>query len=111
MNPFQQHGAFSWCELMTTDANAAKEFYSQLFGWELKEGPIAGVDYTVIGVGDRDIGGLMQMPANMQGIPPYWGTYVTVNDVDALAQRAEAMGAKILMPPTDIPTVGRFCLF
>ena len=111
MDPFQQHGAFSWSELMTTDVNAAKTFYSQLFGWQLKDGPVAGMDYTVISVGDREIGGLMQMPPNMQGMPPSWGNYVTVNDVDALAEQAEAMGAKILMPPTDIPNIGRFCLF
>ncbi|HQJ08167.1 MAG TPA: VOC family protein, partial [Deltaproteobacteria bacterium] len=30
---FRQHGAFSWCELMTTDVNAAKDFYTKLFGW------------------------------------------------------------------------------
>ena len=28
-----KHGTFSWCELLTTDVEAAKKFYGQLFGW------------------------------------------------------------------------------
>ena len=38
--------------------------------------------------------------------PPHRGTYVTVEDVDATARKAEALGAKTLVPPTDIPKVG-----
>jgi predicted enzyme related to lactoylglutathione lyase len=41
-------------------------------------------------------------------MPPNWGAYVTVDDVDATAVLAEKLGGKILVPPTDIPTVGRF---
>jgi hypothetical protein len=26
---FKQQGAFSWCELVTTDASAAKDFYTE----------------------------------------------------------------------------------
>jgi hypothetical protein len=44
-------------------------------------------------------------------MPPHWGSYVTVDDVDALAAKAAALGAEICMPPTDIPNVGRFCVF
>jgi hypothetical protein len=39
-----------------------------------------------------------------------WGAYVTVADVDATAKTAEKLGGKLLMPPTDIPKVGRFCV-
>jgi hypothetical protein len=42
--------------------------------------------------------------------PPHWATYVTVEDVDATARKAEALGAKTLVPPTDIRKVGRFCM-
>jgi hypothetical protein len=30
-DPFKQQGAFSWCELVTTDASAAKDFIPK--GW------------------------------------------------------------------------------
>ena len=48
MNPTQYHGAFSWCELMTTDTSAAKDFYSQLFGWRMEDQPLQGITYTVV---------------------------------------------------------------
>ena len=41
-------------------------------------------------------------------IPPHWGIYITVDDVDATARKAEAIGGKVVVPPTDIPKVGRF---
>ena len=53
----------------------------------------------------------MAMPPQVKGAPPHWGIYVTVDDVDATAKLAEQMGAKTIVPPTDIPNVGRFCTF
>ena len=66
------------------------------------------MNYTVVKVGDEGIVGNMPVPAQAQGAPPHWGVYVTVDDVDATAGKAAELGAKILVPPTDIPNVGRF---
>jgi predicted enzyme related to lactoylglutathione lyase len=106
----QQVGGFSWCELMTNDVPAAIEFYSKLFGWTTEEYTGAGMPYTIVKVADKGIGGIMKTPPEAQGMPPAWGIYVSVEDVDATAKKAEALGGKILYPPTDIPTVGRFCV-
>src|SRR6185503_15291167 len=35
-----QPGTFSWSELVTSDAAAAKRFYTSLFGWEYDDMPI-----------------------------------------------------------------------
>jgi uncharacterized protein len=107
MNPFQQHGAFSWSELMTTDLTGAEAFYGELFGWTLTEGPVEDIEYKVISAGGQQIGGLMTMPEGTESMPPNWGTYVTVDDVDAIALKTEELGGKVLMPPHDVPTVGR----
>jgi predicted enzyme related to lactoylglutathione lyase len=109
-DPFKQHGTFSWCELMTTDAAAAKDFYTRLFGWETEDMSMPGMTYTVVKAGGSGIGGIMAIPENAKGMPPAWGAYVTVDDVDASAKIAEKLGAKICVPPTDIPDVGRFCV-
>jgi predicted enzyme related to lactoylglutathione lyase len=110
-NPLQTPGAVSWVELMTTDVEAAKGFYGDLFGWELEQAPMEGVDYTLVKVGDRHIGGMMAMPEDMpQGGPPRWGIYVTVDDTDATVQKATELGGQVLVPPTDIPNVGRFAV-
>lgn len=106
-NPFQQHGAFSWSELMTTDLKGAEAFYSTLFGWTLADGPVGDIEYRVISAGGQAIGGLMKKPENMEQIPPHWGSYITVDDVDLTAKLAEEHGGIVLMPPHDIPTVGR----
>ena len=107
-DPFKQHGAFSWFELMTTDTEGAKKFYSSLFGWETEEMSMEDMKYTVVKVGDDAVGGIMSIPPQAEGTPPNWGGYVTVDDVDATARKAEELGAKILVPLTDIPNVGRF---
>ncbi len=109
-NPMQQHGAFSWCELMTTDLNGAKEFYAKLLGWQMVEQPIQGMMYTVVSADGQQVGGIMGMPEKMEKTPPSWGTYVTVENVDQTAQQAKALGGKVLIPPTEIPDVGRFAL-
>lgn len=108
---FKQHGAFSWCELMTTDVEAAKSFYAKLFGWDTEAMTMPGMTYTVVKAGGKGIGGIMAMPPDApKGMPPMWGSYVTVNDVDATARTAQQLGAKLLVPPQDIPDVGRFCV-
>ncbi len=108
-----QHGAFSWNELVTTDLEAAKKFYTALFGWQTAVAPMEGMTYILIKVGGEDVGGMMAILPDcpeMQGMQPHWGAYVTVRDVDATAAQAEKMGGKLLCPPMDIPQVGRFCV-
>lgn len=107
---FEQNGTFSWCELMTTDVEKAKAFYTKLFGWVAEDMPMPGMAYTVVKVGGKGVGGIMAMPPDAKGTPPMWGAYVTVDDVDATARTAEQLGAKLLVPPRDIPEVGRFCV-
>ena len=108
---FKTHGAFSWCELMTKDPKAAKDFYTKLFGWTTEEMSVTpGMNYTVVKVGGQGIGGIMAIPPEAQNMPPNWGVYVTVDNVDAIATSAKELGGKVLMGPQDIPTVGRFCV-
>ncbi len=108
-NPMKQHGAFSWNELMTSDIEGAKAFYTKMFGWELediqKEMP-----YTLVKINGQESAGMMTMPPEAAGMPPMWGAYVTVDDVDASAKQVEELGGKILLEPRDIPEVGRFCV-
>ena len=109
MDAFKQHGAFSWSELMTTDVDAAKKFYAELLGWELEEMNMGEMNYNVVKAGGEGIGGIMAIPPQAAGAPPNWGTYVTVDDVDATVKKAEGLGAKVIVPLMDIPEVGRLC--
>ena len=109
-DPYRQPGAFSWFELMTTDVEGAKTFYTRLFGWETEDMPMENMSYTITKIGDEGVGGIMPMPPEAEGAPPHWGVYVTVEDVDFTAKKAEELGGKVHVPPTEIPGVGRFCL-
>ena len=109
-DPFKTHGAFSWNELMTTDPAAAKEFYGKLLGWEMEDMNMEQMTYTVVKAGGDGIGGIMSLPPEDSGAPPHWGAYITVDNVDETVQAAETMGGKIMMPPRDIPGVGRFAV-
>jgi predicted enzyme related to lactoylglutathione lyase len=74
---------------MTTDAPAAKNFYTKVFGWTTEEMSVTpGMTYTVVKVAGNGIGGIMSMPPGAQGMPPHWSSYVTVDDVDAVAKSA-----------------------
>lgn len=106
----KQHGAMSWNELMTTDVDGAKAFYSKLFGWSFQELNAGDMPYTMAKAGESDAAGLVNIPEESAGMPPTWGAYVTVDDVDASAEQVWTLGGKVLMPPTDIPEVGRFCV-
>lgn len=103
-------GAFCWNELGTTDVEAAKKFYTELLGWQLKGSEAAGMSYNEIVVGGRAMGGIYQMPPEMGNAPSHWRAYVSVDDVDAKAKQVEELGGKVCVPPTDIPNVGRFCV-
>jgi predicted enzyme related to lactoylglutathione lyase len=107
---FKTHGMVSWYELMTTDVEASKKFYSELFDWAAEDVRVGGMPYSIVKVNGKELGGMMAMPPEAKGIPPHWGIYVTVDDVDATAGLAEKLGAKILVSPRDIPDVGRFCV-
>lgn len=106
---------FCWDELMTSDPAAAGAFYEKVFGW--KPRPVemgGGMTYTLL---DRpgvktpkgDVvaaGGMMKSPP---GVPySFWLAYVAVDSCDKLSERAARLGAKVTVPPTDIPNVGRF---
>jgi predicted enzyme related to lactoylglutathione lyase len=108
-------GSICWVELYTTDPAAAAPFYRQVLGWETSEfdmGPMG--TYTLFsreGEGKAgQVGGMMKMPPDMQGVPSNWLVYFEAADVDASAKRVEQLGGKIVMPATDIPDIGRFAI-
>jgi len=103
-------GTFCWVELATTDANAAKSFYSQLFEWTFKDNPVSPeMVYTMVQLDGKDVGGLYQMTPDMtgQGIPPNWLSYVSVKSADETTEKAKTDGATVLNGPFDVFTIGR----
>jgi predicted enzyme related to lactoylglutathione lyase len=102
-------GALTWTELATRDTKAAESFYTKLFGWTAKSDAVApAFVYTEWSNGGRAIGGMMSMDGFPKEIPPYWMVYFVVNDVDAATATGSRLGGTTIVPPRDIPNVGRF---
>lgn len=100
-------GSFCWSELHTNDPEAAKSFYSGLFGWTPKTSE--GMDYTEFLVGDRSISGMISITPEMGPIPPNWTVYFAVADTDAACATITGNGGTVFAGPTDIPP-GRFAV-
>ncbi|BBO74965.1 glyoxalase [Desulfosarcina widdelii] len=108
----RKHGHFSLNELITTDLNSAKKFYGELLGWTFIETEnIYGNPYLLIHKEGTMLGGMMLKDGNVSDdVIPCWDPYITVDDVEASAKRVENLGGEVILPPTDIPKVGRFCV-
>ncbi len=102
-------GRFLWYDTMTTDVQGAIAFYTKVTGWGTQTWNGTGEPYHMWANGDRPIGGLMKMPPDVPA-PPHWLGYIGTPDVDATAARAKQLGATIMVPPTEIPTVGKFAV-
>jgi len=102
-------GRYVWFELLTRDPEKAKAFYSRVVGWTPEAFPGPN-DYTLWKNGAGSVGGLMEMPKEpaAAGVPPHWLAYIGTPDVDKTTAEARKAGAAVHVPPTDIPTVGRF---
>jgi hypothetical protein len=107
-------GTFCWIELATTDQEAAKKFYSALFGWEPKDAPIGPDEfYTTFELEGRTAAsGFTIRPDELaRGIPPHWGLYVAVESADKTEAKAKQLGANVVVPAFDVMDLGRMSVF
>jgi len=100
-------GTPCWVELATTDLDAAKKFYGDVLGWSDYEtgGEETGF-YTTPKIDGKRVCGMMGHDASA-GVPPHWGTYVSVPDAEATAKKAKDLGATVLVEPMDVMDLGR----
>jgi predicted enzyme related to lactoylglutathione lyase len=106
-------GEFIWYELMSPDPEGSKAFYDAVVGWDISEAAPEFQGYRMIGRSDgKFAGGVLPISAEMQqhGARPTWLGYIHVTDVDRSVGKIEQAGGKSLMPPTDIPNVGRIAM-
>src|ERR1700685_1557879 len=94
-------GRFVWDELMTTDVDAARAFYTDVVGWSARDASAPGIPYTLFLAGANTVGGLMQLreESRRSGGLPRWLGYVQVGDVDAAAKQVATLGGNVYIPP------------
>ena len=106
-------GEFCWIELATSDQNAAKKFYSDLFGWTISDMPMGPNEfYTMFKLEGRDTGAAYTLRPDQKanGVPPHWGLYIAVDNADVAAKRVAELGGKALAPPFDVFDAGRMAV-
>jgi predicted enzyme related to lactoylglutathione lyase len=102
----QHNGRFVWYDLMSPDAGASMAFYCDVVGWTASEAGPMHPGYSLLHAPSGMAGGVNQSAGKRLG----WHGYVAVGDLEAKAAQAADLGGQVLMPPQDIPDVGRFAL-
>jgi predicted enzyme related to lactoylglutathione lyase len=104
-------GTFCWVGLATSDTADATAFYTSLFGWRAEDLPAgAAGTFTMLRRHGGDVAILYrQTPeARAAAAPPHWTSYVSVDDADATAARADGLGgAAVFREPFDVLDAGR----
>ncbi|MGD0616779.1 MAG: VOC family protein [Bryobacteraceae bacterium] len=87
-------------QILSKEPDATAAFYSELFGWTVDAANPLG--YRRIDTGSRDgiQGGIWPAPPEAAN---FVQLFISVDDVEAAAQHAERLGAKILIRPTVLP--------
>lgn len=111
------HGDFIWYELLTSDADAAADFYGKVVGWTALDSGQPDMDYRFFSSGDGSdmadgVGGFMAITPDMAsgGAVPCWLGYIGVDDVDASVAAITSAGGTVQMPAFDMPGVGRMAM-
>jgi predicted enzyme related to lactoylglutathione lyase len=100
-------GAPCWIDLATTDPEAAREFYGELFGWSFAVGGPEVGGYTMCLIEGDSVAGMAAIQT--QGMSPVWSTYLATADVDATAEVVREAGGEVVMAPLDVLDQGRLC--
>ena len=101
-------GTFCWVDLSTSDADGAKAFYGELFGWEFEDSEIPGGGvYTMCHVQGDAVAAIVQQDER----PGHWNNYVTVMSADESAAKAKQLGANVFEEPFDVMEAGRMAVF
>jgi predicted enzyme related to lactoylglutathione lyase len=107
-----KNGSYGWAELNSRGFDAARDFYTKVFGWKTKVSPMGEGqgDYTEFQLDGQSIAGGMEMnPMVPKEVPSYWMVYFAVDDVDKTHKKAVELGGQEMLPPQDYPG-GRFSI-
>ncbi|AKU93134.1 VOC family protein [Vulgatibacter incomptus] len=101
---------FVWYDLMTTNLEQARSFYTDVIGWKTRQW--SDGKYEMWLAGENPVGGIGELPdeAKKAGALPHWLGFASTRDVDATVKKAQGLDAQVLVPGTDIPDVGRFAV-
>jgi len=95
-----------WFEINTSKPKAVRQFYAELFGWNLEV--LEEANYALVDTGTEGAigGGIGEAQGPNQVI-----FYIEVGDPQAYLDRIEQAGGKTVVPVTEIPDMVTFAQF
>lgn len=109
-----QGSTFVWHEVYGPNAQAIVDFYTKALDFGTQEMPMGEMGtYRMLTRNGMAVCGVMDTSTPemaSSNIPPHWATYLAVDDIDARLAKCKELGATVVVPPMDIPTVGRMTL-
>lgn len=91
-------GRVVWTELLANDPAAASQFYQSVIGVTARTIERHGGPYTLLSERGTDRTGILMNPQD--NAAPVWLTYIGVEDPVSAAARVEALGGKVILPPS-----------
>lgn len=98
-----------WLDLSASDPEAARNFYSKVFGWKVEVNPDPQYGgYGMAKLDGKDVAGIggKQDPAG----PSAWMVYMGSGDADETAKKVSAAGGKVIAPPFEVGPQGRMAV-
>jgi hypothetical protein len=94
-----------WIDLMTSEVQKSREFYSSLFGWEAGEPSEEFGGYFMFMRDGQPIAGAMgnQMVGS---VPDMWSTYFAVENADDSVALAQSAGANVFAEAMQVGNLG-----
>ena len=105
-------GRFCWLDLAATDADSAKTFYRNQFGWTSHEQLANGGSFTRLRLSDHDVGSIYQLKETLleHGVTSHWTPYVRVSNIERAVERAAQFGGTVVVDPFLVSDVARIAL-
>jgi predicted enzyme related to lactoylglutathione lyase len=88
-------------EIRSTDPDATRAFFGELFGWTYSDGAFPGYSFVDTGVD----GAIPTAIGPLQGGADTVLFFVGVEDVEATLAKAEQLGGKTVQPAQEVPGV------
>ncbi len=88
---------FSYVELHTAETEKCRKFYGEMFEWKFEKSPIPELAYFDIQGEGEARGGMMK-----DDRPPHWLPYINVAALDGAVEKAQRLGATVLLPSTPV---------
>lgn len=105
-------GLIAWCDLTVPNAEAVRDFYHHVVGWQIAEVDMGGYsDYCMNEPATgQTVCGVCHARGVNADLPAAWMIYITVDDVERAARAVEERGGSIVRPPTQMGPQGRYCV-